>query len=423
MLGVGLRVGIGGLFVAVPRLFVETQVHGLEYDARAPATYFAIMHKRDLDSIAPLPALTAHGGWRRVSRDLHFAMRADGFEPGFISRVLRSPAWLAGALYWLDVSPVLRHVGVHPVSGWQTRPSESWLRDVALAESDPLLGDVLAPQVVHALAEHVRAPEASLAGRRLSQVLTWRYMRSWSLCYGPDILRGPARRRARRRAVTTAKARLAELGDWLAQGGSLYGSPEGAFAPDGRLCPVTSGFHRLLRASPTETRVVPIALVYDFMTTGRMRLCVDLAPAIEDAPLLARAEVETRLRREWLRAARFTMTQLGAAFVVEQSHAADPVFSLDELAAAVERQARCLAAAGRNIDPHLLAPGGSRGRAERFIAYCARRGLARRAGAGRWRAEPGEMTISVAWGDVGYPTQPLAYAWNEYHEMMSVGDE
>src|SRR5579884_2478484 len=110
-----LRLAISGLFAVVPRLFVDMQIHGLEYDTRAPSTYFAIAHKRDLDSIAPLPVLLTHGGWPRLVRDLHFAMRADGFEPGFLSRTVRSPAWLSRALHWLAVRPILRLVGDHPL--------------------------------------------------------------------------------------------------------------------------------------------------------------------------------------------------------------------------------------------------------------------------------------------------------------------
>ncbi len=398
------------------------EVHGLEYDTVAPSTYFAISHKRDLDSMAPLPVLLAHGGWPRLARDLHFAMRADGFEPGFLSRTVRSPAWLSRMLPWLAVGPILRLVGDHPLVGFQARPGESWLRDVLHAEGDLRAGDVLASEALRELADAVGEPAARLAEKRLSRLLAWRYTHALPLLCGPSFLADEVRRPAERRAIDAAKAALADVADWLTRGGSIYSAPEGRFTPDGRLSPITSGFHRLLRAAPSQTRVVPLALMYDFMTTGRMRMFVDLAPPIEDAPTLPRRELAARLHERWRRAARFTTTQLGAGFLVERGMAENPVFTLDELASAIERQARALSDAGRHVDARLLAPGGPRRLASRFLAYCARRGVAQPAGAGRYRAAPGEMEIVVAPGEVGYPRLPLAYAYNEYRDLMSLDE-
>jgi hypothetical protein len=230
------------------------------------------------------------------------------------------------------------------------------------------------------------------------------------------------RRATERRAIDAAKAALADVADWLSRGGSIYSAPEGRFTPDGRLSPITSGFHRLLRVSPPQTRVVPVALMYDFMAAGRMRMFVDLAPPIENAPTLPRCELEARLRDGWLRAMRFTTTQLGAGFFVERGASEHLVFTLDELASTIERQARALSDAGRHVDARLLAPGGPRRLAPRFLAYCVRRGVAQPAGNGRWRAVPGEMEIVVAPGEVGYPRLPLAYAYNEYRDLMSLDE-
>lgn len=423
-LGVILRLGITGLFAVVPRLFVDLEVRGLDYDACTPATYFAISHKRDLDSIAPLPALLAHGGPRRLARDLHFAMRADGFEPGFLSRTVRSPAWLSRALHALAVGPVLWLVGDHPLVGFQARPAESWLRDVLRAEGDLRAGDVLALDALLALADAIGEPAERLQERHLSQLLAWRYTSSLPLLCGPAFLADDVRRRAERRAIDAAKAALADVADWLARGGSVYSAPEGRFTPDGKLSPITSGFHRLLRAAPVQTRVVPIALTYDFMTTGRAfgRMCmfVDLAPAITDAPALPRRELDARLRDGWLRAARFTMTQIGAGFLVERGQSEDPTFALDELVAAVEREARALAEIGRHVDARLLTPNGPRHLAECFLAFCVHHGAALPQAGDRWRAVPGTLEIVVEPGEVGYPRHPLAYAYNEYRDLLSL---
>jgi len=418
--GIGLRVGITSLFVVVPRLFVDVELHGIKHDTRAPRTYFAITHKRDLDSMAPLPAIVWHGGWSRLASSLRFAMRADSFEPGFLSRVVRRPAWFSRALHPLSVAAVLGLVGVHPLIGIHTRPAESWIRDVLAADGDLRAGDVLAPAALQEMARATGEPAACIGQSRLSRVLAWRSARHLPLLSGPDLLAGMVRRRAERRALAAAKARLAEMAAWIGAGGSIYSAPEGGFSPDGRLGVITAGFHRLLRAAPADTQVVPIAIVYDFMTARRMRMFVDLAPALARASELPSRELDARLCDAWRRAARFTCTQLGAAFLVERSQSADPTFSEAELATAIDERAAELAAAGRHVDVRLLEPTGVKRATAAFLAYAARHGVAERAGAGRWRATPGELEFTVAPGEVGYPRWPLAYAWNEYRDLLSL---
>ena len=86
------RFALAGLFATVPRLTVSVNVHGLEYDTRAPRTFYAITHKRDFDAFVPVPMLLAHRGRQAFTRDLHFAMRGDGFQMGFLSRIVRRPS-------------------------------------------------------------------------------------------------------------------------------------------------------------------------------------------------------------------------------------------------------------------------------------------------------------------------------------------
>jgi hypothetical protein len=418
--GISLRAGIAGLFAVAPRLFIDFELRGLEHDICAPRTYFAITHKRDLDSIAPLPPLIWHGGWGRLARDLRFAMRADSFEPGFLSRVVRQPAWFSHVLHSLSVGRVLDLIGVHPLQGWATRPAESWIRDVLAAEGDLRAAETLAPAALKALADATGEPAARIGDYRLSRLLAWRYTRRLPLLAGPDLLSGVARRGAERRAVATAKTQVAAMADWLRRGGSLYSAPEGGFSLDGRLSRITSGFHRLLRAAPAETRIVPIAVVYDFMATRRMRMFVDLAPAIERAAELPPRELDAQLYRAWRRAARFTCTQLGAGFLVERGQSADPLFTEGELAATLTQRAQALAAAGRHADARLLAPGGARRRAASFLAFAAKRGYAQPEKSGVWRATPGELDFTVAPGEVGYSRWPLAYAWNEYRDLLAL---
>jgi hypothetical protein len=222
--------------------------------------------------------------------------------------------------------------------------------------------------------------------------------------------------------VEKVKAELEVIGDWMRRGGSLYGSPEGRLSPEGRISPITSGLHRILREAQPDTRLVPIMIVYDFMTTHRKRMFVTLAPPIERVPQVPQRTLDEALRSGWLLAARFTCTQLGAAFLIRRSQLDAEPFTLEECADAIAAEALALAQQGRLVDRRLLTQRGARERARGFLAFATRRGYVQRADHGRWLATPGDLTVDVPAWDVGYRDSPLGYAWNEYNEMLTVSE-
>jgi hypothetical protein len=415
------RVALSALFATAPRLFYDIEVHGLVRDTGAPHTFFAITHKRDLDAMVPLPALLWHRGWSAITRDVHFAMRSDGFEQGFLARIVLHPRWFSWLLRPISVGAVLRSVGVHPLQDLHLQPAETRLREALRADGDAPAGAILAPAFLAELAAATGAAPAHLAILPISRLLTWRFHALLQAYYGPEIFIGAARRRAERRTVATAKAFLGGIAAWLWEGGSLYNAPEGRLSPDGRLSRITSGLHRVLRAGPPDTRILPVAVVYDFMTVRRPRIFVDLAPSIERAPELPPHELDTRLRAAWLRAARFSTTQLASGYVLgraDQSTGAP--FTRAELAASISLQARALAQTGRHVDARLLETGRAEKLAGAFLAYCQHRDLIRRVDPERWESHAAHQPIQVRLGEVGYSVAPLSYAYNELSEMLSV---
>lgn len=419
-IGVAGRLGLAGLFAAATRLLYDIEVSGLAYDTGSPRTYFTITHKRDLDALAPVPVVLGHRGWAGLAGEVHFAMRADSFQRGFLGRIVLQPRWLARALRPLSVEPVLRAVGVHPLRDLRLYPGEAWLRETLAAEGDLAVGELLTPVSLAQLARAGRCDPCWLAEQPLSELLAWRYHRPLQSYTSATIFRPEARRRAERRAAEASKAMLSDQALWLWRGGSLYGAPEGHLSPDGRLSPISNGFLRVLRTSPRDTRVIPVAIIYDFMTTQRMRIFVDLAPAIERTPELPRRELEVRLRTGWLRAARFTCTQLASGFIAEAASGVHPRFTTDELAAAVESQAVALQAAGRRVDSRLLTPREAHAAVRAYLAYAQQRKLVRGLGGKIWEAGPLRPMPPIPPGGVGYEAAPLIYARNELEEMLAV---
>ena len=419
------RLALAALFAIASRMRYSIEIHGLERTTRAPRTYFAITHKRDMDSVAPLPPLLAHLGWRALLRDVHFAMRGDSFERGFLSRIVLRPRWFLWLLRPISVGPVLRAVGVHPINGLQFHPAESWLREALRAEGDAPAGDRLSQAFQAYLAQAIGMRTDTLAALPLSHLLRWRFHAYIQGYIGPEIFAGAARRRAERRLLATAKRQLDDLADWLRRGGSLYTAPEGALSPDGRVSSIPAGLHRVLRAAPADTSVQPIVIVYDFMTVRRPRLFIDVAPAIEGADGFTSHDLAITLRASWLANARFTCTQLASEFLRLRLHAAIPAFAETDLAAHVYERAVALVAAGRHVDGRLLHRASVHRLAHAYLAYCERRGLVARttnpAAVDPWQpiAEP---PAEIARGDPGYGAIPLTYACNELDEMLDVAE-
>lgn len=411
------RFALAGLFATVPRLTLSVKIAGLEHDTRAPRTFYVITHKRDADAFVPVPLLIAHRGWRTLPNDLRFAMRGDGFQVGFLSRIVQRPAWFSHALRPLNVGVILRGVGVYPLDSLHLRPMEAWIREALRVDGETTIGELLAPATLEALAAQADTPVESLAALPASSLLNWRYFPYLQGEVGPEIFAPAAHRRAELRVLATAKEQLSACIDWLHTGGSLYTSPEGLLSTDGRLSPLRAGLTRVLRAAPSDTRVQPIAIMYDFMATGRLRMWIDVAPAVEDGATLTNHELEQRVRAAWLDAARFTCTQLASGLLMYRFEEGQRATSISALEAGVLAWARELATAGRQVDPALLTEEGAHRRVAGYLTYAELHGIIRHYGDSIALAPGNPAEINAVPGAVGYRHAPLRYAANEVREM------
>jgi hypothetical protein len=412
------RTTIASAFWISTRLLFDVEVHGSEYETRATRTYYGMSHKRDLDPIVIVPAIVFKRGWRGLAGDVHFALRSDGFSSGYLARIVMKPRSFARLIRLLNIGSALRWLGAHPIHDLY-RPAEEWIRELLNSEYNGRVGDTLAPMFIEELTMVTGKPSNEIEAYQLSDLLDWRFQHALQHFYRPDILAGPVRRPLERRIISEIKEDLSELDAWLLGGGSLYGSPEGRLSPDGRLSPINSGLHRLLEAAPLDTRIIPIFIIYDFVTVQKLRIFVDLAPAIEHAAELSPKELDAQLRKVWLHSARFTCSQLASGFLMQASRAGVSSFTLDDLADDLHHMALTLTEASRHVDQRLLQPHGARKRAAGFLKYAARHGLVRSTGHHIWTPTVTETILNVRPKEVGFDQAPLMYAWNELQEMLS----
>ena len=411
-----IRATIASAFWLSTRLLFDVEVHGLAYDPKASRTYYGMSHKRDLDPIVIVPAIVFHRGWRGLAGDVHFALRDDAFSPGYLARITMRPRWFARLIRRFTIGPALCWLGAQPIHDLY-RPAEEWIRELLDLGYDKCVGDILVPAFIEELV--TVTGDSGIGTYNLSRLLDWRYQDALQHFYGPEIILGPARRVLERRIVGQIKEDLAALDTWLWKGGSLYGSPEGRLSPDGKLSSINAGMHRLMETAPPDTSIIPIFIIYDFMTSQKLRIFVDLAPPIEHVPELSSKELDAQLRLGWIQNARFTCTQLASGFLMRASRAGLPSFTLEDLVDDLYQQAVKLSEADRRVDQRLLKPAVVRKRAQGFLEYATRHGLVRRSGNHTWVPTVTETVLQVRLKEVGYDQAPLMYAWNELQEMLA----
>ena len=116
------------------------------------------------------------------------------------------------------------------------------------------------------------------------------------------------------------------------------------------------------------------------MATGRLRMWIDLAPAIEGGAALTNHELEERVRAAWLDVARFTCTQLASGLLMYRYEQGQRATSITSLEAGVLAWARELAAAGRQVDPALLSEEGAHRCVAGYLTYAELHGIIRHYG-------------------------------------------
>ncbi len=418
------RFTLVGIFWAAIRITYSVEFHGLEHIKRKRPVYVAMAHKRDIDPIVEVPNIVARQGWRALAGDVLFAMRGDFLSPGFLSRIVLQPRWFSRVLRPLALEGILRIIGIRPLDSLQLRIAEEWVREFLQTEGDLNANELFTPAFLEQVATQSGVQYEIVNKAKLSDLLAWRYQAAMQPLCATDIFLEEKRLPAKRSIHKKVTKELADLQQWFKQGGSLWGAPEGQLSSIGKLGPFTSALPRLLSSRTEKTYIIPTFIIYDFMTVKRVHIFVDVAPTItyDPAQILQFQDIHAQLRSAWLASARFTCTQLAAGFLVEKGRATTSMFTLDDLAKAIEQEAARLTTLGRNVDVRLLYHDKARILAANFLQYALRHGYVLQHEPDLYEATVQDLSIHVQPGNVGYAAYPLAYAWNELQEMLSINN-
>jgi hypothetical protein len=419
-----IRLILGPIFWIAVRITHDVEFHGVEHISGKRPIYVAMAHKRDVDPIIELPTILGHQGWRAYVGDVLFAMRGDFLSPGFLGRIVLRPRWFSWALSHLELEGILRIIGVRPLDSLQLRIAEEWVRDYLKMEGDLKAAALFTSAFLEQVAREAGIAKEEIYAAKLSDLLAWRYHDAMLNMCTTDIFVEERRLQARRILHKHVTQELSDLQKWFKAGGSIWGAPEGQLSAMGKLGPFTSALPRLLSCRTEKTYIIPTFIIYDFMTVKRLHIFVDVAPTIvyDPAQILQFQDIHAQLRSTWLANARFTCTQLGAGFLVKMSHAAVPTFTLDDLTRSLEQEAARLTTLGRHVDARLLYHNKARELANNFLQYAKLHGYVLQKEDGKYEATKQDLSMQVQPGTVGYDKYPLAYAWNELQEMLSINN-
>ena len=155
---------------------------------------------------------------------------------------------------------------------------------------------------------------------------------AWRTYWGLRRLRSSALSRLAPQFNRTVEAHLQELTALLAAHRTLYIAPEGTISPDGHFGRVRAGPWEVCTRLPAPPGIRPVALSYDALAPGRLRVIVS-AGALEIPELRSRRQFDADLRARILKLCAFTPSHAIARFLRDGPQC----FAMEDLASWLQR--------------------------------------------------------------------------------------
>jgi hypothetical protein len=372
-----------------------------------PGTLVVSNHLRDCD-VPVLTAVLCRRRGLRILNPLPFcAGREDLFRRGFVRDLLqtwpRPVTWVLGRVPLGGLFRILRVQPIRRIREFTFGETLAALRAAGFGGAKP--EDVLCARglrelaaVLDALPSRIDAVDETRLGRlRLAH---WGLRR---LRVG--VLRALAP--AFRATISGQIGRLVEL---ISTGRVVYLAPEGVTSRSGRFGGVRAGAWQVYRRCANPPPVLPVALSYDPLCSGRTRAIVAIGKTLPSIDAACRRDFDARLRVEILRLSAVTCSHLASRFIVVGPRQ----FTTQRFARWLRHAGRAAQQAGLTLDP-LLRYETPDELADKRLAWLARRDLIAPAGAGwrnRWPAG-----VEPAWAT---PASVVSYLHNALDDLATL---
>ena len=361
--------------------------------APAPATLLLSGHKRDWDPLTFATTLYyQRGWWRPDGRRMAFAGREDMFTPGFLAEIVGNAEWPRWAQHLLDLTalkPIIGPLRAYPIARYPEFGIRHYLFEVKRQQGNLPLTAVFNDEFLdridrwtEALAKRRRFRARPSRQLRISDVLNWNYRDLLQQRLRPRLVLPEQWQRFKTLQRAKVPQQIQALAEVLARGDTLWLAAQGHTTENGEIGHVRRGVDALLASAPPGTRVLPANVTHDFMTTGRIRVCIAAGPPLEleehESTMPATVSASERSRRVLNGIARqtvVTMSQVGSRFLWNRLQAGQPIFDLKDALAVVAQDVQLLAGQAVHIERGLLDETKQQQRLRAFLAYAVQHGI------------------------------------------------
>jgi hypothetical protein len=205
------------------------------------------------------------------------------------------------------------------------------------------------------------------------------------------------------------ESQLQHIVDLLERGETVFLTPEGKISANGRFDRFRAGLHILVNRPRIPPRVLPMGITYDFMTTGRQSVFLNIGQELTDLQGLSRKDVDAIVAKAIVTQLTVTASQL-ASQILLSFHANGGRFTAAELVERVGFEAQCRVDAGVRVDPRLLNNRELAKRMRRYFKYCLRKRMLVQTAKGAFEVHHGLEKPFVFWsiGVMDYINNELA---------------
>ena len=314
------------------RFISKVEIIGLENYTGSPSTLVITNHKRDLDMLVIGPTLHFGDRFPHPLVRPYFVAREDEFAPSFLATYYNLPQWLNRMiLYKLDISPVMYAFRAYPMRQAHVFTTNQALREVLQLEGNAELGTVVQESWLRNSADLLGIPINRLKSMSIKDFMNWRSLKVLRQKADSSMLQKSLCRRMRLFQGRVIRRQLEYFANLLNRGKTVFLAPEGELSPDGKLCPLRGSLHRLVKMSREEVKILPMNISYDFMTTGRLKIFLNIGREIPDTKGLAKADLDRQVKDSLLKLSVVTMSQIGSYSLYREATRGSSGFSSNVL--------------------------------------------------------------------------------------------
>ena len=355
------------------RTFNRIEVNGLENFTRSPSTLVVMNHRRDSDGPIIAGVLLLRRGLAVKGVMPYFVAREDLFYKGFLKEYLETwPHMVRELLSFIKIRSLLSALQACPMRRIRERTLQEVLKDVLNIYGDHPLAEVLKPNWVEQF--NKLAPSSERGTLSLRKVLTNRYAPLLQQYYGLRKLTRSFFTAIKPYQKQIIELQLRHIVELLERGDTVLLTPEGKTSIDGCFDRFRAGLHILINRPRAELRVLPVGITYDFMTTERMNVFLNIGRELTDLKGLTRRDTDARVAKAIRARLTVTASQL-ASRILLSFRSKGGSFMAADLVERVGIEAQHCAEAGAHVDPRLLNNRELTKRMSQYLKYCLRSGM------------------------------------------------